>query len=146
MHQQQLTNLSVAHHKQEGKKDRSETTSKWHTRKTIIYCFFVFLKKAYTHWVQQIKSPKVILKQMYLEYRASDPCVWFLYNSTFKSRSNWHLYKLCKNPINTNSQRDIEKKKKRRNNMMWISCYSLYYCTQYTNWSFVSALSLTPTV
>lgn len=70
-------------------------------------------EKAYTHWVQQIKSPKVILKQPYLEYRVSDfVCViFFLYNSTFESTSNWHFYKLCKNLFNTRGEKNQKHKR-----------------------------------
>lgn len=151
-------------HSWQRKEGKIDTISNWHTRKTIIYCFCCCLKKrkrkkrekAYTHWVQQIKSPKVILKQPYLEYRVSDfVCViFFLYNSTFESTSNWHFYKLCKNLFNTRGEKKpktqkscmghLKKNKKYRNNMMWISCYPLYYCTQYTNWFFVSFYSHLP--
>lgn len=122
----------------------------------LLFIGFCFKKKnkAYTHWVQQIKSPKVISKQLHLEYRASEFFVRFFFTILHLNQSgNGIFYKLCKNLINTKSQKGCkghqknetkqqQQKKEHDVNFMLLSLllYTIY------NWSFVSFSSLMTTV
>lgn len=136
----------------DGKKDnrqhQSDTLGKlWF----IVFCRLKKKEKSLHSLSTADKISKIsFLKELYLEYRASEFfffCWIFFTILQLNQGRTGIFYKLCKNLINTKSQTDCRghqkrKRKKRRNNMMWISCYSLYYCTQYTNWSFVLFSSL----
>lgn len=127
--------------------------SKWHTRKTIIYWFlfsFSFFKKSLHSLSTADKISKSHLETAVFGLQSfrfflSDFFFTILHLNQGRTGFFFILYKLCKNLINTKSQKNTvgweHQQKKRKTKITWCGFHvTLYYCTEYTHWSFVCCL------
>lgn len=120
---------------EETKKDNRHQRDTLGKLRFIVF-FFVSLKKneAYTE-LQQIKPPNSFQYDICIKKLTNFEFSFTIGN--FRNSGTFLIYKWCKKPINNkkkNTERNVNEKE-----ITFEFHVTLYYCTQYTNWSFLLA-------
>lgn len=96
--------------------------------------FFLFFKKEWSlHRITADKTPKLI-PMWHICIKKLTNFEFFFTIGNFRNSGTLLIYKLCKNKTKKNTERDVNEKE-----ITFEFHVTLYFCTQYTNWSFLLA-------